>query len=144
MSSGSIYYKRAAVMILLVIPVIALGAAVVDWLGSSYRPRFLDVLASDILVGYLYGFVPSVLTSLAHTRITRARPPAARFRRAISGLVGAAVGGIAGLALGFLVAVLSILSDVLVVLLLWGAFAGALYGFAVGPASYVEHELAHQ
>ena len=130
---------RVLVMLLLVLPILAIGGAIVDSIGSQpYAPSFFDTLMTDLSLLFLFGFAPALITSMGHTELTRRRAVAHESNpRARSTYYGAVLGVASGLGLGLLICIVraSLVPSALLIPMMWGTLGGALYGLLVGPAS---------
>src|SRR5438046_9953466 len=62
---------RVAVLLFVVLPLLAKGGAIYDSAFSRYGPSFFNTLITDLVLIYLYGFAPGIITSLLHTQLTQ-------------------------------------------------------------------------
>jgi hypothetical protein len=123
-------------MLILVVPILGVLGAVIDFASSPRGGSFSNTLANNVVLIYLFGLVPSLVTSLAHTQMTHtARLAEKSWPRLRATLYGSAIGAVAGLSFGLLGSVVEAgLNSSLVLLATgWGALGGLIYGLLVGP-----------
>ena len=127
---------RLLVMMVVILPVLALVGAIIDYRFSPDGASFQDTFLTDLALIYLLGLAPALVTSLVHTQVTQQRGVAEmtmpRLRAAAYGFV---IGLVAGFGLGLLISVFEAGLDSWRVLLtmFWSALGGSLYGSLVGP-----------
>ena len=129
---------RLLVAVFVVLPMLAMATAVLDYQSNLYRPSFLNTFLTNLALVYIYGSIPAILTCLAHTQLTQNRKLSETTRpRLYAAGWGLAIGACFGVGLGLLMSLIAV-SLVPWFLLgggLWGGCGGLLYGALVGPAS---------
>jgi len=136
---------RVAVLLFVVLPLLATGGAIYDSAFSRYGPSFFNTLITDLVLIYLYGFAPGIITSLLHTQLTQQKKiaigPRPRLRSAV---YGTGIGLAAGLGLGLILSMVAaaIVLPVILAATVWGAVGGALYGALAGPAPSLDQRAA--
>ena len=134
---------RLLAMLLIVLPALATAEALLESIVDHYTSSFINTFLTDLSLIAIAGTVPALVTSLAHTQLTR-RLANASHPRARSTLFGAVLGIASGFGLGLLIAVIhsSLVPLFLLIPTAWGGIGGSLYGFLVGPAAPIDERAA--
>jgi hypothetical protein len=127
---------RVMAMLVLVVPILGIVGAIIDFASAPEGRSFANTLADDGVLIYLFGLGPALVTSLAHTQVTHAARLAQKsLPRLRATLYGSVIGTVAGFGLGLLgfVVEAGLNSTFVLFAIGWGALGGLIYGLLVGP-----------